>query len=51
MPLNTDTHKCVSLSFPLDLYEQMKVLAKSNERSISAQIIYMVRQQLKEDPK
>jgi hypothetical protein len=51
MPLNADTHKGVPVNCPLDLYEQIKTLAKNNERSISAQIIYMVRQQLKEDSK
>ena len=51
MPLNTDTHKGVPVNCPLDLYEQIKSLAKSNERSISAQIIYMLKQQLKKDSK
>lgn len=51
MSLNTETHKYVPLNCPLDLYRQIKTLAKDNERSISAQIIYMIRQQLKEDSK
>jgi hypothetical protein len=47
MPINTETHKYVPLNCPLDLYGQIKILAKNNERSISAQIIYMLKQQLK----
>jgi hypothetical protein len=50
MPINTTTHKYVPLNCPLDLYAKIKTLAKSNERSISAQIIYMLKQQLKGDP-
>lgn len=39
----------VTVRFPADVYEKTKAAAEKNRRSISAQIIFMVEQQLAAD--
>lgn len=38
--------KFVTLRFPLDLYEQVKAMAATESRSVSGQIVYLVRKAL-----
>lgn len=51
MPLNTETHTQRNVILTKELDKQIIKLAADNERSISAQIVYMLKQQLKEDSK
>jgi predicted DNA-binding protein len=44
MPINYDTHASVSINMPKELYEQLKVIAKNNDRSVSAEICRLVKQ-------
>jgi len=46
MPINPDTHASVSVNMPKELYEQLKVLAKKNHRSVSAEICRLVEKEL-----
>jgi predicted DNA-binding protein len=46
MPINSETHASVSVNMPKELYEQLKVLAKKNHRSVSAEICYLVEKEL-----
>jgi plasmid stability protein len=46
MPINPDTHASVSVNMPKELYEQLKVLAKKNHRSVSAEICNLVEKEL-----
>ena len=48
MPLNTGTHTQRNVILTKDLDAKIIQLAAENERSISAQIVYMLKQQLKE---
>jgi len=41
-----DTHASVSVNMPKELYEQLKVLAKKNHRSVSAEICRLVEKEL-----
>ena len=38
--------KFVTLRFPMDLYEQVKAMAAVESRSVSGQIVYLVRKAL-----
>jgi hypothetical protein len=38
--------KFVTLRFPMDLYEQVKAMAAAESRSVSGQIVYLVRKAL-----
>ena len=38
--------KFVTMRFPLDLYEKVKEQAKAESRSVSGQIVYLVRKAL-----
>jgi hypothetical protein len=49
--LNRDTHTSQTAILPNDVNKVVVQLAKDNERSVSAQIVYMLKQQLKEDSK
>lgn len=51
MPLNPDTHTQRNVILTKELDAKITQLASENERSISAQIVYMLKQQLKEDSK
>lgn len=51
MPLNTNTHTQRNVILTNAVDSKIIRLAEDNHRSISAQIAYMVEQQLKEDPK
>jgi hypothetical protein len=51
VPLNTVTHTQRNVILTKDLDSKIIHLASENERSISAQIVYMLKQQLKEDSK
>lgn len=46
MPINPETHASVSVNMPKELYEKLKVLAKKNHRSVSAEICYLVEKEL-----
>jgi hypothetical protein len=51
VPLNTVTHTQRNVILTKDMDSKIIQLASENERSISAQIVYMLKQQLKEDSK
>lgn len=51
MSINNDTHISKTVIFPRDVAEQVEQLAQDNDRSLSSQIVYMIKQQLKEDSK
>jgi hypothetical protein len=51
MPINSDIQVSASVVLDKPVYEQIKALAKQNKRSASAQMAYMLEQQLKEDSK
>ena len=38
--------KFVTMRFPIDLYEQVKALAEAESRSVSGQIIYLLKKAL-----
>jgi len=38
--------KFVSLRFPIDLYEEVRTMAIAESRSVSGQIVYLVRKAL-----
>jgi predicted DNA-binding protein len=46
VPINPDTHASVSVNMSKELYEQLKVLAKKNHRSVSAEICRLVEKEL-----
>jgi predicted DNA-binding protein len=46
MPINPETHSHVGVNMPKELYEKLKVLAKKNHRSVSAEICYLVELEL-----
>lgn len=47
MPMNPETQATVSVVLDKAIHEQIKVLAKQNKRSASAQMAYMLEQYLK----
>ena len=49
MPINPDIQVSASVVLDKPVYEQIKTIAKKNKRSASAQMAYMIEQQLKED--
>jgi hypothetical protein len=49
--INKDTHTSQTAILPNDVNKKIVQLATENERSVSAQIVYMLKQQLKEDSK
>ena len=46
MPINPETHSHVGVNMPKELYEKLKVLAKKNHRSVSAEICRLVEKEL-----
>jgi hypothetical protein len=48
MPMNPDTHSMIGVVVPNEIKEQVKKLAESEKRSMSAQIAYLLEQYLKE---
>lgn len=51
MAINNETHISKTVILPREIAEQVERLAKENDRSLSSQIVFMVKQQLKEDSK
>ncbi len=51
MPVNPEKYTQRNVIFTKEVDSKIKQLAGDNHRSISAQIAYMVEQQLKEDSK
>lgn len=51
MSINNETHVSKTVILPRDIDFKVEQLSKENNRSLSAQIVYMLKQQLKEDSK
>ena len=48
MAINYKTHSNLSIVIPNELKEELQALAKEDRRSMSAQVVYIIEQYLKE---